>query len=66
MKKTYSSTGDGLDEMSFVINRKEIKIRKKWNINPVTKVLPKKKSKREKDNVRKRIVEELDDFESNQ
>jgi hypothetical protein len=55
-------------EEDFTIRQRDIKVRKKWpgDMKPVTKVLPKKRSKREKDNVRKRIHEELDDFVSEQ
>ncbi len=65
MKKTYSPIGD--EEMIFKVNRKEVKIRKNFGtVNPVTKVLPKKRKRREKDNLRKKIYEELDEFHSNQ
>lgn len=53
-------------EDDLIIRQRDIKVRKKWSLNPDTRILPKKRSKREKDSVRKTIKDELDEFVSNQ
>lgn len=50
-----------MEDDSIVIRRRDIKIRRSWgNIKPETKVEPTKKRKREKDNLRRYIQEELE------
>ena len=50
-------------EDDLVIRQRDIKVRKKWNIKPETKVMPLKTKKREKDNLRRQIEEEINEFE---
>ena len=62
MKPINPSKNDGDNEFSFKINRKDIKVRKAWNQNPGTKVEPAKKKKREKDNIKKQIKNEQEEY----
>lgn len=51
-----------MEDDSIVIRRRDIKHRRSWgNVNPGTKVEPAKKRKREKDNLRRFINEELEE-----
>ena len=43
----------------IIIRQKDIKIRRNWSRNPETKIEPVKKRKRERDNLRKHINEEI-------